>query len=239
MDGTKAIYRGVYPSFAEAASAIPSGNRQGFDHPEVADHHQHLVGFVKPSDYPLFYWMQPLMLNVRKIFDLGGNLGISYFSCRKYLTFRDDLRWTVFDVPAVVELGRRQTDSTQAPHLSFTTEISDANGSDILLTSGTLQYLEHSLADLLAPLQDRPKHIFVNRVPFNDKPTYYTVQYNNSLQCPYRITNKDVFCNSLQALGYEQIDTWICSENWTTVRFRSNYCVQHYSGYYFRSRLRS
>jgi putative methyltransferase (TIGR04325 family) len=228
--------RGIYSSFEAAESAISRGKIIGFDHDEVAGANQYLIGFVKPSDYPLLYWMYPLMPHIRSVFDLGGNVGISYYTYRKFLPYRDDLRWTVFDVPSVVELGRKQTDSTKAPHLSFTTEIADVKGCEILLTSGTLQYLKYGLEDLLKPLEKRPEHLFVNRIPVTDRATYYTIQSVGKFRFPYRIINKNELRNSLQSLGYELVDEWKCTENWTTVRFRPGYFVQHYTGYYYRYR---
>ena len=41
-----------------------------------------------------------------------------------------------------------------------------AEGFDIFLTCGTLQYLEPSLSELLSKLQSQPQHLIINHVPF-------------------------------------------------------------------------
>jgi hypothetical protein len=71
--------RGVYPSYEEAAASIPASTKAGYDHSESAVMYAEIREQVRPSDYAMFYWLRPLLPEVRRLFDLGGNLGRSYF----------------------------------------------------------------------------------------------------------------------------------------------------------------
>jgi putative methyltransferase (TIGR04325 family) len=142
----------------------------------------------------------------------------------------------ICDVPAVVAAGRNLARECDAPHLDFTTEFADADGSDVLLTCGTLQYLPDDLAALLRPLRRRPRHVLVNRVPFSEQPTYYSVQNIGPTSCAYRIAEGRQFVDAMAGLGYETVDTWSCPESWFTVRRRPSLTVPSYTGYYLRIR---
>ncbi|MFO0850950.1 MAG: methyltransferase, TIGR04325 family [Gemmataceae bacterium] len=227
----------MYPTFAAAAAAVPRGRNVGYDNSAATDHVRRLAGSVRPSDYAAFYWLRPLAPTLTTVFDLGGNFGHTYHHYRNYLPFRDGLVWRVCDTPAVVEASRKQADAGRPVRFEFTTAVADADGCDLLMTNGTLQYLEHGLADLLRPLRQRPRHLLVNRVPFTDRPTYFTVQNIGPAHCPYRISNLEEFRASIREIGYEQVDSWACPESYTAVRFRRWYTVPSYTGYYFRLRV--
>jgi putative methyltransferase (TIGR04325 family) len=226
--------RGVYPTFAAALRAIPRHRKIGYDHPEASRIYIDIIDVLRPSDYASLFWIRPLLPDLTSVFDFGGNLGRSYFPFRKYLPLPDTLRWIVCDVAAVIAAGRELTLQRNAAHLSFTTEWTDASGCDLIHTSGTLQYVEPSLEELLKGLPERPRHLLINRVPFSDKPTYYTIQDFGPACCPYRISNRREFCSSMTEVGYELVDSWVCAESRTGVRFRPSYEVQTYSGFYFR-----
>lgn len=231
--------KGIYETFHSAKDAIPRRKKVGFDHLEFAEFYIQSLDLVKPSDYPVFYWLRPLLPEIRSVFDFGGNLGRSYFPYRRFLKLHDELLWTICDVPAVVIAGRELARKRNLENLTFTTDLALADGSDVFVTSGTLQFVEQDLAELLRPLKNRPPHVFINRVPFSDKPTYYTVHNTGLFCCPYRISNERKFRESICGLGYELIDSWSCPESWTTVFLRPKYTVNSYSGYYFQLSSRS
>jgi putative methyltransferase (TIGR04325 family) len=226
--------RGVYPTFAAAQAAIPSRRLSGYDNPSSASMYLGKVGETRPSDYPVFFWISPLLAPFTTIFDLGGSVGLSYFSFRNYLAFPPDLRWIVCDVPAVVERGKEVARKHDGTHLDFTTRFEDCDGSDILLTCGTLQYLEPTLAQLLGPLPNKPRHLFINRVALSDRPTYYSVQDIVSALCPYRIQNRAELLSSLEALGYTLVDSWDCPETRLYMLSRPSWRLRAYSGIYLR-----
>jgi putative methyltransferase (TIGR04325 family) len=226
--------RGIYRTFQEAQAAIDPLRRVGYDNPQSSTLYHGRLDLVKPSDYAIFYWLGPLLAGARSVFDFGGNVGWSYYAFQKYLAYPPRLRWVICDVPAVVDAGRALASQREAPHLRFTTQFREADRSDVLFTSGTLQYVEQDLAALLGALDNKPPHVLINRVPFSDRPTYFTVQDIGTACCPYKVSNQAEFVTSLQRLGYALVDTWRCPESACRVLFRPMRSVRHYTGMYFR-----
>jgi hypothetical protein len=55
-------------------------------------------------DYPGLFWLgRSIDAGLTRVFDLGGHIGIKYYAFRRVLSYPDSLRWTVCDVPSVVE----------------------------------------------------------------------------------------------------------------------------------------
>lgn len=226
--------RGIYPTFEEAESAIPVGRLVGYDNPKTSTLYMTSLDLLKPSDYAVFYWLGPLLVEHRSVFDFGGNLGRLYFPYQKYLQYTPDLRWMICDVPAVVDAGRIVAAERKANHLSFTTDFNHASDFSVFFTSGTLQYVEKELHVLLSALRDKPIHLLINRVPFSRKPTYFTVQDIGASCCPYRISNECEFIQSLKKLCYTLVDSWSCPESSCRVLFHPSRRLDHYKGMYFR-----
>jgi putative methyltransferase (TIGR04325 family) len=226
--------RGVYASFENARRVIPRSRSVGFDNRESAQLYLHELDRTKPSDYAAFFWMRPILPEIRYIFDFGGNKGWSFYSFQKYLQFPPDLRWTICDLPEIVSAGREVARARGARNLEFTTEFAVAEGCELFFSSGALQFVDCDLADLLRNLKVLPRHVLINRVPLSDLPTYYTIHDTGAACSPYRIANRASFVSSIEALGYRKVDEWPCAESWCKVRLRPSLGVKCYSGYYFR-----
>ena len=147
------IFEGVYPTFAEATRAIPPTKKAGYDN---ADSAGVLApsGPLLPSDYPVLFWLTKLFEDKpRRLFDVGGYVGISFYSYQGYLSYPPGLEWVIYDVPAVTAAGERLVRARNAAGLSFSTNFNDADGADILLAAGSLQFIETPFAQLLAGLK--------------------------------------------------------------------------------------
>jgi putative methyltransferase (TIGR04325 family) len=228
--------RGVYPTFAAAAAAIPARAKVGYDHPENALLYKEHLEWVRPTDYAAFYWLAPLMREHDAIFDFGGNIGWSFYAFRRYLDYPTTLRWTVCDVPHVVEAGSRIAAEREASALSFTTDVAAASGVKVFYSSGTLQYVEPDLPDLIAGLSERPRHVLINRVPLSENAGFFTVQHLGHSYCPYKIGGRQALWQGMEALGYEAVDTWRCYESSCHVMFQPSRSLDYYCGAYFRLR---
>jgi len=226
--------RGVFRTFQEARAAIPSGRSVGYDNPAAANLYVDRGHWVRPSDRTICSWLGRLLTEHRSVFDFGGNLGRLYFAFQRLLCYPPDLRWLICDVPAVIALAREMAPRPKAAHLGFTTEFDLAEGFEILLTAGTLQYAEQELAQLLSPLANKPRHLLINRVPLSDRATCYTVQDIGPACCPYRIGNRAEFLRSLQHLGYSVVASWHCPESKCRILFHPTRGVGAYSGMYLR-----
>ncbi|PSB59228.1 methyltransferase, TIGR04325 family [Chamaesiphon polymorphus] len=246
------LYRGVFRSFAEASAAVPASNPSGYNYDEI--HNLSLnqnfgldeIGKFKQIDYPILVWLGEIFKDRSTVFDLGGNTGNSYYAYRKYLSYPPAMQWLICDVPAAVKVGNELLKKFSSPGLSYTTNIADAEGFDIFITCGTLQYLESSLSELLSQLQSKPQHLIINHVPFYNGEEYVTLQNLlivdsvNKTQIasytPYKIQNRTNFIDSIEKLGYELADNW--QQNRTCyIPFEPKRFVDAYHGFYFRLKI--
>ena len=227
-------YYGMYRSRAEAESAAPATMLHTYDQPAATCKYQSEK--VRASDYPVVYWLSRIFDEGNdKVFDLGGHLGQAYYGLSGYLEYPDGLEWRVQDVPAVVEAGRQRA-LTHDPdkRLTFTNDFTDADGCDVLITTGALQYLETSLPEMLQGLVVKPTHVLVNMVPLHPRLDYFTLQNMGIAICPYRVMCLTDFVREMLALGYEQVDHWELSERHLQVPFEPSGTIDCYHGFYFR-----
>ena len=55
------------------------------------------------SDYPVLFYFRSVLPRVKHLFDLGGHVGNMYYCYSRYIQMPEDLQWTVFDLPTVLE----------------------------------------------------------------------------------------------------------------------------------------
>jgi putative methyltransferase (TIGR04325 family) len=228
---------GVYRSFDEALRSAPAGRPAGFDVPGVAEQDvlRSRVDRVFPYDYPVLFWLRPVLTAGVVVFDFGGHVGVHYHAYRRLLDFPPRLRWVVCELPAVVEAGRRLAAERAAAGLSFTTSTADADGAEILLSAGTLQYVEEpSLAELLGSLANPPRHVLISKLPLTDGEPFFTLQHGGIHFPAVRVCNRTAFLDSLQAVGYELVDAWEDHVHSVVVPFHPERTVPWFSGLYLR-----
>jgi putative methyltransferase (TIGR04325 family) len=228
-------YRGVFQSFAEARASAP-GDKLGFDHPELASLYDARMGRAFPSDYPVLFWLSLLLPRISSVFDWGGHVGISYYTYAKYLNFPEKLRWRVGEVPEIVKAGRALAGSRAATALSFTTEFADADGLDLLLANGSLQFVEAPLADLLRSLRQPPRDLIINKLPVYEGAAFVTLENTIHSYNPYRVGNRRAFVDSIVACGYSLEDSWENPDVSCHIPLHRDRSLSSYSGFYFRAR---
>ena len=226
-------FRGVYRDFAEAEAAIPRGRPVGYDNDAMGGMYRDRMHKPCESDYAVLFWMRDLVQQTTRVFDFGGHVGVSWYGWREHLRFPPGLRWTVCDTPAIVREGETLARQRGADDLSFTSDVADGHGADILLVAGSLQYVDLSIADLLARMGSFPRHLFVNKLPLYDGETFVTVQSTGRAFHPYRIENRDAFVAGVAALGYRAVDDWLNHEVSCRIPHTRGRDVEAYSGYYF------
>ena len=201
------LFMGSFESFAAAEAGIPSSKAVGYDSAPPDAFYSHQIYFY---DYPGFFWLdRSLGDGMRKIFDLGGHVGIKYYALRRVLPYPLDLRWTVCDVPVVVKFGRELADRRHAAaQLQFCTEHRDASGCDVLYASGSLQYLPRRIGEILADLPDKPRRVILNVTAVHPERTLYTLNSIGFAVCPYRIQHYDQLLGELIEAGYKRRDAW-------------------------------
>lgn len=234
-------YHGHYRTFAEAQAAARALSTQSlpatYDTQAAGRMYRDHLQRIRVSDYPLVYWLRRLLADgARRIFDLGGHVGVSYYGFRPYLDYPTDMAWTVHDVPAVMAAGRKRAGEHDATRqLAFANSAQDASGCDVLLSTGTLQYLDYTLPELLRQLPDKPAHILVNLTPMHPTRGFFTLQNLSIAICPYRVMSVTEFVSGMQATGYRLVDQWQSFERSLQVPFEPECVVDGYYGFYFRA----
>lgn len=228
-------FNGVYASFEEARQAIPAAAVEGYDNPGSGNMFED-PRRVYPSDYPVMFWMGRILPDLRRVFDFGGHVGLSYYAYRQYLPYPKGLEWTICDVAEVVRAGRELAGNESAQGLHFTTSFEDAEGADLLLAAGSLQFVEEPLAERLGALRSKPAHVVINKVPLADGEPFVTLQNIGPAICPYRIFNRDDFRRGMEQVGYEVVDEWANPDLGCYIPYHADRIVHAFSGMYLRLR---
>lgn len=228
-------YCGVYPDFASALAAAPDTLPKGYDHAETALLYAARTRYVLACDYPALFWLQRLFTEgCASVFDLGGSIGIKYYAFRRYLDYPANLHWTVCELPTVATAGAEWAAEHDPHHqLAFTRAPAEASGRDILFASGSLQYLDYALADLLKPMARPPAHVLVTMLPLHSERGFYTVQNIGTLYCAYGIAARPEFVAQMQAAGYVVRDQWDQPDRQCDIPFHPECRVEKYYGYLF------
>ncbi|GAA0717930.1 methyltransferase, TIGR04325 family [Dokdonella soli] len=228
-------YRGVFSSFAEVQASAPTTRPLGYDNQHAAALYRERARRVYISDYPVMLWLARLFESGNtSVFDIGGHIGIAYYAYQRYVRYPDAIRWRVLDVPAVIAAGAAWAhEHDVCRRLEFTERPADADGCDILFASGSLQYLDYTLADLLGSLAQPPRHLLVNLMPIHMNESFFTLQNMGAAYCPYRIMAEREFIDGLKALGYTQQDRWENPDRRCEIAYRPAHSLDRYFGFYF------
>ena len=224
---------GVYPDFAAAAAAAPKGKPVGYDNSGGATLMEP-SGPLWLSDYPVLFWLEKTLAEDPVILDIGGYVGISYYSFRKHLCYPGDLRWVIQDVQAVVDAGAEIARCQSSRGLEFRTVLGPGLKAHTVLALGALQFIEEPFAVQLSRLDSLPRHLIINKTPLSDKSAYATLQDLGPAACPYWVFNRSEFIGSLEKLGYQLMDEWRNAEFSCKIPFHRDHSVPQYSGLYFR-----
>lgn len=226
-------FRGVHASFADAEATIPKGSRVGYDHDLLAGMYRDRIQKACQSDYAMLFWLRDLLDDTTRLFDFGGHIGVSYYGWQHYLDYPPGMRWLICDMPAIVREGRTFAEAHGADNLFFTDDLTAGSDSTIFMAAGSLQYVDMSVAEILAKMGARPQHLLVNKMPLYDGETFVTVQSTGRAFHPYRISNRDAFVSGITALGYRVVDDWTNRETSCRIPHTRGRDIEAYSGYYF------
>jgi putative methyltransferase (TIGR04325 family) len=221
---------GVYDSVDDARAVILRTRLAGHNHESLSDLHLRLG--LRLSDYPVLFWLQKT--KARLIFDFGGSVGNLYYAYKEHLA-PQCFMWRVYDLPEVVDRGRRLAASQGASDLQFTADLAEARHSDVFLSSGSLHYWEGSIGDLLAGLQAQPEHVIINRCPLSeDLGPYWIIDRGPSTAFPSLIRNRNALIEEFLRRGYELADQWFDRGRSRQKLLFPHHSITAYSGLYFR-----
>ncbi len=232
---------GIFDTFEQAKVASPQTKKIGYNDPNLARKYQQMLErndwensgrIIKSCDYPVMFWLKDLFDDgCSKIVDFGGNIGIHYYAYARYLEYPSNLEWTVCDVPEISKVGEELCHRNGATGLFFTTDIASFDAKDILIASGSIQYVE-DIAHTIDRAKHKPKHLLINRLPLYDGKRFVTLQNGGEVFYPQFVFNKAEFLTSIERIGYELVDVWQYKDDTCYIPFDREHSVDFYSGLY-------
>lgn len=227
-------FRRVFPSFAAAQACASKYISSGHEHPDEIRFHTSISDTVRESDYPVLFYLAPLVPTLHSVFDLGGNVGNLFYSYQSKLTFPASLIWTVYDLPMKKPLGEKLASERAEPRIRFATTLAEASGCDVFIASGSLHYFEEPLHEILRSLEHLPEHVFANRMPCSSGLDIIIVQDNHSYLVPCKLHSRVTIIAGMKTLGYELQSEWPVHERRLPVPTHPDLSDRTYSGFYFR-----
>ena len=231
--GWQNLHYGVFNSFAEAREEARRHHvtaHYELDHAEWLQSHLHL----RLHDYPVLFWLEKLLTSTHRIVDLGGSVGVSYYSYSNRLAMAAGLEWLVLELPEVVARGREIAKERHAFSLRFADSFDGIDGGGALLCAGALQFIEEPLPQLLQRCKTPPVHLLINRIPMRAASGYVTLQNTGQAIAPSHVFCRADFLGALTQLGYVLEDEWDCLENSLPLPFHPELSVPSYTGLYLR-----
>ena len=227
-------YRASFQSMREASECALRFLPVTHELAENINAHLALADTLRASDYPMLFHLSRAFPDANTVFDLGGNAGNLFYSYDRHLQFKQSLQWKVYDLPATIEAGTALAQHRHERRLRFTNRLDDAADADVFIASGSLHYFEASPAELLQEIGARPRHVFLNRTPFSNADTAYTVQDAGTFLVACKLFNKSAVIAGLEAIGYELIDSWQVYELSLQIPLWPAGSPDKYSGLYLR-----
>lgn len=210
---------GLYDDVESAVAAAPSA-ALGYDDPAMASLEAMLDadGAFPPmrlSEYAVLFWLRAAIAEgARSVLDIGGHLGQFQRHARRYLDFPPDLRWIVYDVPAVAAAGAARAARDGETGLVFIDDLRAIEGCDVALVAGSLQYLPPGfLRRALAGMTRSPATVLLQRAAISPSRSFVTLQALVTRAgavrfCPYVVTRRADLLGDLAAMGYRETDAW-------------------------------
>ena len=229
------LFRGVFRTFEEAERFLPEGFSKGYDNEQSAKIYKQFCETINPSDYPNLLWLSKILKEGTTVFDLGGHIGVKFYSYQKFINFPESYNWTVYDVPAVVEEGREWAKEYNSKNLTFSHNLMGFDGFEVLLLSGSLQYMNLDIADKLKEVNQKPEHIIISTA-LTHLDTFYSINNIGTSYCVYVLRNEKRFIRDIEEAGYELIDKWRNEGKKCTIPFYPEHSIDGYRGLYFRKK---
>ncbi len=230
-------YQRLFASLPLAEAAVNPYRNQGHENPDCAAFHLKTNEHPRPSDYAAMFYLAPLVPQIQVVFDLGGNVGNLFYCYSKYLEFRQDLIWRIYDLPQTMAIGAAIAFERNERHIEFAGSWSAANGADILIASGSLHYFPKPLPEMIEELESKPKYVIINRTPLTDQATAATVQDAGHCRVACVLYNRTELIRGFETIGYVQVDAWQAAELRLETPGHPEYDIPSYAGLIFKAQL--
>jgi len=230
-------FRGVFSSFEEAGRTAPRNKPLGFATQDYAQEFAGRRSRIFSFDYPVLFWLAPLLRSPIKLFDYGGHCGTHFYAYGRYVDYSPALQWVVCDLPEITRYGAQVAAELGKQQLTFTNRFEDSDCADVLLAAGSLQYIQSPpFSVALSRLKSPPKHVLINKLSLHEGQSIVTLQNGGIAYHPMYVFNRREFIDSVCVVGYELIDSWAVPSHSGRIPFHPEASFPAHSGLYFRSR---
>lgn len=244
-------FLGVFNTFEEAIKSAPKTKNIGYNHRELATEYAQMLEdenwegsgrIIANYDYPILFWLGQIINETMSqtvkhgceisVFDFGGNVGIHFYAYRSYIDRLKELPWMVCEVAEIAKVGRAIAQKRNVQNLKFTSEFADLSGKDVLIASGSIQYVQN-LAQQLS-ISNKPVHLLINRLPLYEGEDFVTLQNGGKVFYPQYVFSKAKFIADLNRIGYKLIDIWEDKHDSCIIPSHPEKSLPFYYGIYLR-----
>jgi putative methyltransferase (TIGR04325 family) len=201
-------YCGRFHTSEQATNSLPAQRRATYDNESLVSIGIESYSTIHPFDWPILTFCQKLMRenHLHAVTDFGGHIGVKFYAFKEMLDLPEDFRWQIVDVPAMVREGRRRV-PPEVHSLCFFEHVEETEACDALLCSGSLQYVDWSIEELIDRLPQKPYMTFLNKVPVSASEGFFTLEtFVKTLPC--RIFGPAELKTARQHLGYKLAASW-------------------------------
>ena len=201
---------GVYDTIDEAKEGIESALISDYSDENLVDLNSDRFKTIHLFDWPVIFYLKNLIVEQKllSLVDFGGHVGAKYVAYRELLDLPKEFSWHVVDLAPMVSKGRRIFTKNNAPHLSFSEEITPETRADILLCSGSLQYCPFTIIDVLSKFSCKPANIILNKMPYCRSGAFVTLENFERVKVPYYIFDRGKHDEQLRNAGYDLVARW-------------------------------
>lgn len=207
-------YRGHFSSAEQARSTVPKSRCCSYNCDQLVSVGLESLSTIQTLDYPVIFFLQKLLMKnaLHSVTDFGGHIGVKFYAFREVVEFPADLKWQVVDVPAMLREGRRRV-PPELTSLVFRENVEETEPCDVLLCSGSLQYADVALDDLIGRLPAPPSHILLNKVPISSRQSgFYTLEHSGAAVLPYQVFTSAELDQTRARHGYALTSSWSIPE---------------------------
>jgi putative methyltransferase (TIGR04325 family) len=230
------LHSGIYSSYEAALTDIPEWRKAGWDHDSSAQLWVDQIDPVRPSTYPIFFWLGRLFGENQALVDVGGSIGLTYYGYRRLGQLPQGSTWTVVEVGKIAEQGRQIAQREQARGLSFVDSLASIRHCDVLLSAGALQFMPRSVPGLLEALPSAPRYILLNKLPITQGEECWTLQNYGPAVTPNRLFNERQFLGYFSDHGYQLRDRWAVQDLDCLIPFHPERFIREFAGFVFERR---
>lgn len=104
-----------------------------------------------------------------RVLDIGGSLGSTYLQNRKYLTDVRNLEYVIAEQENFADFGHKNREDDVLKFIKSTDDFKNYGRFDIILLSGSLQYIGNYKEILSKIIEARPHYIILDRIMISDR----------------------------------------------------------------------